>query len=231
MSKRRKRWVEGPWGCRPMPEDVKRGDLRYMNEFVRLRCAPDLLTLGLFPNMKEVTESFAAYSAVREWHPPLSDPSIKMVAIGDGTKPRTASTFAFRSAWECYSVDPELQLSWKWRQVARLHVIPTLIEDFHLESDSPVVIVAVHSHASLATAVATVDAPVKMVVAIPCCKSQALDREPDFIYTDPGIWSAKNEIHGWFLTDAAEWNGRPRRAHNPEIAGSTPVAATSGALA
>lgn len=39
---------------------------RYLDEFVRCRCAPDLLARKLFPNAKEVTESFAAYAAVRK---------------------------------------------------------------------------------------------------------------------------------------------------------------------
>lgn len=37
---------------------------RYINEFIRLRGAPDLLALGVFPNAKEITETMAAWSAV-----------------------------------------------------------------------------------------------------------------------------------------------------------------------
>ncbi|CAF5001001.1 unnamed protein product, partial [Rotaria magnacalcarata] len=33
----------------------------------RLICAPDLLTLGLFPNAKEITESYAVWAALRRF--------------------------------------------------------------------------------------------------------------------------------------------------------------------
>lgn len=33
---------------------VRKPDLRYLDELLRLKCGPDLLELGLFPNAKEV---------------------------------------------------------------------------------------------------------------------------------------------------------------------------------
>src|SRR5579872_7431860 len=50
--------------------------LRYLNEFTKLKCAPDLLAWGLFPNAKEITESLGAYNAIRKhirWD--LGDPT------------------------------------------------------------------------------------------------------------------------------------------------------------
>lgn len=38
----------------------------YLDEFVRFSRSPELLSLKLFPNAKEITESFGAYAAVRE---------------------------------------------------------------------------------------------------------------------------------------------------------------------
>lgn len=34
---------------------------RYLDEFVRFSRSPELLSLKLFPNAKEITESFGAY--------------------------------------------------------------------------------------------------------------------------------------------------------------------------
>ena len=44
---------------------VKKPDRRYLDLLFRLKCAPDLLALGLFPNAKEWTESCAMHAATR----------------------------------------------------------------------------------------------------------------------------------------------------------------------
>jgi hypothetical protein len=38
---------------------------RYITELTQLRCAPDVLASGYFPNAKEITESMSAYEVVR----------------------------------------------------------------------------------------------------------------------------------------------------------------------
>lgn len=39
---------------------------RYMDELIRLGCAPELLSMKLFPDCKEITESMAMFEAVRQ---------------------------------------------------------------------------------------------------------------------------------------------------------------------
>lgn len=184
---------------------------RYLNDLVRSPCGADLLALGLFPNQKEVTESFAAYHAVRTHLRDfaLSDPTVTLVAVGDGHTPRTAATFALRSAWRCISVDPNLKetgrhgvrgrpTSRHWRTVDRLTVHAKRIEDVSIHCDGPAVIVAVHSHAQLPGAVAAVRAPRVAVVAIPCCVRQELrGQAPDIDYRDGGILSPENRVLVW----------------------------------
>ena len=113
----------------PVDFKVSRPSGKYLNSLVNLRCGPDMLLLRLFPNAKEVTESFGAYEAVakhlRDF--PRKDPNIRLVVVGDGHTPRTAATFAFRSAWECYSVDPVLNNK-KW-DVERLMCFRSRIQD------------------------------------------------------------------------------------------------------
>lgn len=180
---------------------------KYGDEFFRLGCAPDLLALGVFPNFKEVTESFGMFAAVRKalgWAV-LADPTVALVAVGDGRQPRTAATFAFRSRWDCYSVDPAAQPSvrftplHKTRPVNRLHVAACRVEEWTLPAGySRAVIAAVHSHARLPEAVkACAFAPRLDVFAIPCCVGQELDRPPDFERDDPCIASPKRTVRAW----------------------------------
>ena len=167
---------------------------RHINDIMGCACFPDLLERKLFPNAKEITESNATYNAVR-WHLPrfsLSDPSNVVVSVGDGHTPRTAALFAFRTAWNAYSVDPMLRpKDWK---VARLHTFPMKIEEHFFLFQSPVVIVAVHSHASLTSTLDHIKSPDRALVAMPCCVPVDLKTPPDMCYRDPGIWSEKNEI-------------------------------------
>lgn len=88
---------------------LRKPTTRYFDQFLSLRCAVDLITYGLFPNAKEITESLAAVRAVF-LHSGLDrkDPRIHAVCVGDGGTPRTAAALAFRTAWKCHSVDPLL---------------------------------------------------------------------------------------------------------------------------
>lgn len=176
---------------------------RYIDEFVRGARSSEMLALKLWPNAKEITESFGAYAAVREHLASfkLGDPTVTMIAVGDGRTPRTAATFAMRSAWRCVSVDPSLvkaARSTRWSSVGRLELIPRRAEDVTITCTGPVVIVAVHSHAPLDVAVKMVrtTGPIA-VVAIPCCVPQRLQLEPDLMYDDMGIDSPMRRVLVW----------------------------------
>lgn len=179
--------------------------LRYLDNLVNLHCSQDLLALDLFPNIKEVTESFAAYRAAlhyltpRGWKP--GDETITGVFVGDGNTPRTGATFAFRSRWQCISVDPRMKPSWcsggrKAARVERLHSHKLRIEDLSIVADRAVV-VAVHSHADLASSVAAVKAREVAVISMECCVPLTLPTPPDFSYNDPGVLSPHNRIDIW----------------------------------
>ena len=171
----------------------------YLDELTRLKCAPDMLKTRLFPNAKEVTESFGAYNAARthlQDVAPLGSPNVTCICVGDGFTPRTAATFAFRTAWQCVSIDPKLRP--RGYSIDRLRVIPKRVEDVLLVTSNPVVIVAVHSHVSLPESLACVPAaPIVGVIAIPCCVPLELERPPDIEYADPNIWSPKRTVRIW----------------------------------
>ncbi len=176
---------------------------RYIDEFIRLKCAPDLLALGLFPNGKEITESMAAYAAVRQHlvQPGLvrwDDEGMMMVCTGDGHTPRTAALFAFRSRWRCLSNDPALYPKERYDTVSRLYLFPQQIEVMTAAFHTPVVIVLVHAHVTLSAVLDKISVYPRHLVAIPCCVPQELPgREPDVLYRDMDIWSPKNEVRIW----------------------------------
>lgn len=171
---------------------------KYVSRFFKLKAAGDLMNTRYFPNLKELTESMAAFEAVQQarvFAP--NDRDVVLVSVADGHKPRTGALFAFRTAWTCYSVDPVLNVPVD--KVQRLYCHKTKIEDFKLNrSYSKLVVVAVHSHAPL-EAIDTVlpNWNVRVVVAIPCCFIQELNRPPDMEYKDTGIESEKNNVRVW----------------------------------
>lgn len=178
----------------------------YFDELVKTKCGADLLALGFFPNAKEVTESFAAYSAVRrflwqDFRP--NDPNVTLIAVGDGTWPRTAATFAFRSAWNCISVDPGLHPDAATKNRAKMNVTrltcePKRVEDITIEA-AALVVVCVHSHAPMPEVLKHLTSRTnrRAVVAIPCCVMQEIPGVPLVEYRDTGILSPCNLVKVW----------------------------------
>jgi hypothetical protein len=189
---------------------------RYISQFVRLKCAGDLLNLGLFPNAKEITESMAARHAVfTHILKPLGlrkdDPNIAVAVIGDGHTPRTGALFAFTTAWRVYSIDLEMRVKYltsslqaetTWDAVKRLDtwrgdVLKTVLGD---TAAHDYILVFPHSHAPLKETIERwkVHDPgcVLHVVSIPCCVKHELP-QLGFVYQDYGIWSPCNEVKVW----------------------------------
>lgn len=181
---------------------------RYLDEFVRFSRSPELLALKLFPNAKEISESFGAYNAVRNLRLDFGDPSICVLAVGDGCVPRTAATFALRSRWTCFSVDPNMRDRGWSRKVERLHTYREFVKGFgngwnpspeHFRKYQRCVMVGVHSHASLIASISTSRRLSEhvSVVSIPCCVKHDYDMPADVVYEDAGILSPERRVHVW----------------------------------
>jgi hypothetical protein len=171
--------------------------VQYAAELCRLSCAP--LLIPLFPNFKEVTESFAAYHAVMTHLPEYGrgDTDVTVLCVGDGSTPRTGATFALRTAWRAVSVDPNLNTGRRnSRMIRRLELDPRRVEETRTVGKR-VIVVAVHSHADLGAAVATVDAQRVAAVALPCCVPQRLGAPPDVQYEDYGCLSPQRAVMVW----------------------------------
>ena len=183
--------IEAPWPeLRPL--------MRYINELWACKCFPDLHQLGLYPNAKELTESAAAYNALRSKARvfDLGDPDVTLISVADGNTPRTAALFAFRSAWDCISIDPRLKRV-TWSTIERLACWKAKVEDCIHHHYHKLVIVAVHSHAPLDVVCEKFTADQRVVVAMPCCVPQRRERPPDLEYVDKGIWSPQNKMLVW----------------------------------
>ena len=165
---------------------------KYADELLSLKCGTDLIATGFFPNLKEVTESFAAYWAVRRHCKFLKpyDPDVRVVVVGDGHKPRTAATFAFRTAWTIYSIDPALKYSGYIPGVQRVLCMPIKIGSFDIGLN-PDLIVLVHSHAPIPSHLKS-----QAVVSIPCCMPDGWEL-PHVEYDDWGIWSDLRRVRIW----------------------------------
>lgn len=181
--------------------NVRMPNLSRLDAFMRLACAGDLLALKVFPNAKEISESMAAFAAVRfqAGNPEAMRAPATVVVVGDGATPRTAAMFAFRTRWNVISIDPALRLDPRWSAIKRLTIFPGKIEDWPgIETEEPVVVVAVHSHAPLEVAWEKVrTASRKIAVAIPCCVSQELPFPPVREFEDFGIFSPKRLVRVW----------------------------------
>jgi len=171
---------------------------RYLDIFIGCKCAPDLLEHRLFPNTKEITESFAMYDASGklpegyEWN----RKNVTCVVVGDGTKPRTGAMFAYRTAWNVVSIDPNMSNTY-YGDINRFKTYKNRIEDLKLEFNENTVIVLPHSHAKIQDCLDSIKAPKRSIITMDCCVKNNLDTKPDVVYNDLDVWSPMNEIKIW----------------------------------
>lgn len=179
---------------------------RYMDQLLAMRCREELVLNAVFPDAKEMTESFAAADAAihRTGVDPRSD-AVTAIVVGDGSTPRTAATLALRTRWKTISVDPALRVDRveQWPcPIGRLEVQARTVQSLEVSLSGACVVVAVHAHVKLERAIQAVRRcqgdPVA-AVAIGCCGFQ--HRAPGMSlsadYLDWGIWSPERRVMVW----------------------------------
>lgn len=184
------------------------GTSKYLSELLTLDCGPELLRLRLYPDAKELTESFAAFHAVRKHLGSIfkpEDSTVTLICVGDGSVPRTATLFAFRTKWKCFSVDPQMRNPGEcWGGVKRLEALNAKIEDCSF-SGQKMVVVCVHAHVGLAECLAVSDYSEALgIVAMPCCnfysRLQLSDQQsPVAEYYDSGVVSPHRLVRVYLL--------------------------------
>lgn len=180
--------------------------LYYIHKFFASNSSADLLANNLFPNAKELTESWGALEAVDKHIIPLgisrNSEYVDVFAIGDGYRPRTAALFSFHTKWNSYSIDPLLVI--KNYTIKRLTLIKEKIEklpDFY-STDRVAIIVLVHSHADIKICWEKIDYQNKFLVTIPCCYKKELTGVNLITeYNDESILSKENKVRIYGSTE------------------------------
>lgn len=189
----------------------------YLDYFIKLKCAPDLLAAKLFPNVKEISETLTAYTAVRRvvGTQRLGDKSITLIDVGSGVNPRTAAFFACMTAWQTIAIDPNLRQSGPHR-IRRVEQMKKRIEDVTIETSGLAVIVAVHAHVDLGKTLMAVESHGMIVVAMPCCVPLTLPIEPAYDYEDQACLSKKRRVLIWDLRESNE-SEKPEEGDGPDL--------------
>ena len=184
--------------------------IRHIERFWRRRCALDLWRLGIFPDIKEVSEAEAMrHAMLKKLRMHERAEGTTVLVAGDGRTPRLGALLAYTTSWTAISIDPVTRD--EWPESRRLHVIAKRVEDTTPEElrelcpddTRRVVVAAPHSHAQMDDCVqlareafpqARIDA-----VAMPCCVRQSVsDRAScEQRYEDLGVWSGKPVIQIW----------------------------------
>lgn len=190
--------------------------MKYVNDFIKAKCAPDLLALQLFPNAKEITKTAAMFWLVTEtlqkYGIKRSD-NVVLYETGCGVVPRTAAFFAYRTFWRCHAIDPKLKDPLKdWGDRIYTHAIrddqfdPNMEKEVQyysiswekeqqkfLKEAEAVVVVSIHGHGNPKLLYDKIKHENKAVFEMPCCNPSTLHEGRFKI--DHGILSPKNVIY------------------------------------
>ncbi len=182
--------------------------LKYIDEFLHLKCRDDLLKTGWFNNAKEITESMAVFKAYfKYFYEKVNNPII--IVIGDGVFPRTASLFAFRTPYWIVSIDPLLKIDNEIKYFDfpyRLWGIKSKIENININYSQiftlpsyfeNCILIFCHSHASIKQSILTLKSLYKhfYIISMPCCVPDDLPILPFKNYEDYGVFSPKRRIN------------------------------------
>ncbi len=170
---------------------------KYLHLLFRLRCAPDLLGLGIYPNLKEWTEACSMHRAA--WSL-TQEEDVTALVIGDGRAPRVGAMLAFRTPWNVVSCDPCMNGRWESAGIRRLACLVKRGEEI-VHGDVPesetLLIMLPHSHFDAPLPSVTDKFKRVALISMPCCVPTSRvvkESEPAFTYIDRHVHSPKNVI-------------------------------------
>ena len=97
----------------------------YITLALRSHHFASMVELKLFPDGKELTESFSVFqNVIRRLEKErkrgfVSNPSSVAIVIADGHLPRTAALFSFLTNWKVFTVDPLLKEKWSDKETTK----------------------------------------------------------------------------------------------------------------
>lgn len=179
---------------------------RYLDWFLSLRCAGDLLNMRVFPNTKEITETMGIFNFVATTGLRYDNRDVLAIVVGDGCTPRTGMFLAFNTGWTVYSIDPGLKDEFvaKCKDVKRLFTIKDKIENVNITNimagsgRDNVIVMLPHAHVAadkvmkLFTNNEWLTGRHLFCITMECCVDLTIPNRQGIIYKDTGIWSPKN---------------------------------------
>ncbi|KAB8033309.1 hypothetical protein [Fluviispira multicolorata] len=184
---------------------VTKPSLRYIDFFLKLKCAGELISTGFYPNAKEISETQGVFEGARhKLKLNYKDSDVAIVVVGDGYNPRTGYYIACMTQWSVFSVDPAMQRDYEKivqfiNERKNLSIFPSQIEDckIDLKKYKTIVLLFVHSHASLKAslnALQTNESAQIHAVSMPCCFDDDLGIPHDIKFDDPFVVSVHRSI-------------------------------------
>lgn len=190
-------------------------DTSLLNRYINSNTCEDFSRWRIFPNVKEIMESFACLRALESLSIPLEGKLI--MVIGDGVKPRTALTCAYyghfnRKTCKFLSIDPNLRTPWVRTSIGEPYYDPSSYPDWlaqtkelelfrgRAEQWAPdeddlrfiqrdIIMICPHSHAPLLEVVHNLEkhgAKELHIISLPCCVADNLG-PPDKTWTDKDL--------------------------------------------
>lgn len=123
------------------------GFTTHLDKVFGLRCFEDLVRLAVFPDAKDISESYGALlgacrslggttDSIREVQ---QRRGVLVLSIGDGATPRTAALVSYLTRWHAVAIDPALRPGWRGaapNKVERLWGFAEKFEDWIEQHDS-----------------------------------------------------------------------------------------------
>ena len=119
---------------------------RYLDRVFGMRCFEDIVRLQVFPDAKDITESYGALQAAARLGGIVGPAGTQLdsrqaerrrgvlcINIGDGSTPRTAVLAAYLTSWTAVSIDPAMRECWRGthpRGVAGVSSFGLTLEDW-----------------------------------------------------------------------------------------------------
>lgn len=186
---------------------------KYLNRYIRLKASADMQALELFPNLKEIQESFSIFNVIESYILKRDtnidrnkENHVLCFVVGDGTTPRTAAVINFMTKWDTISCDPIMRNPAKYAGIKRCEVRTSTGEDLvhvvkqqvEIRKYDYVFLIFPHSHIPNTNEIYKHFTDEKVwIINMPCCHKKQDDFLPlkEWVsFKDDAVASPENTI-------------------------------------